>query len=194
LGLMKNKPCEIELSIADVQWAADVARSSFARWERQQGYYNNRLNSHFKGKLGEIAVEEFLFGQKMKLDSHFRFSDRENLADLVVKIKGYKKIVRLEVKTWSNNYWRDLGRCIAVDQYPDMKKKADIIVWCLVDEKQTLDTPAPLKVILAGWSKIDEILKAPIKFTGLDNMRKIENYQLAESDLHEMNGFSSAVL
>jgi len=184
---------EIELSVADVQWAADTARASFERWESQQGYYNNRLNSHFKGKLGEIAVETFLLDQKLKLDSHFRFADREKLADLVVKIKGYNKIARLEVKTWSLNYWQELGRCIAVDQYPDMKKKSDMIVWCLLNEKQILDTSAPIKVILAGWSKIDEVLKAPIKLTGLDNMRKVNNYQLAETDLHDMSSFSGSL-
>lgn len=191
---MENKSHEIELSIADVQWAADTARASFEKWESQQGYYNNRLNSHFKGKLGEIAVEKFLLNQKLKLDSHFRFADRENLGDIVVKIKGYKKIVRLEVKTWSLNYWQDLGRCIAVDQYADMKKKADVIVWCLVYENQVLDMPAPVKILLAGWSKMEEVLNATIKLTGLNNMRKVNNYQLAESDLHDMNSFSGTML
>jgi hypothetical protein len=191
---VEDKTCEIELSIADVQWAAKTARSSFARWESELGYYNNRLNSHFKGKLGEVAVEKFLLDQKLKLDSHFRFADRENLADIVVKINGYKKVARLEVKTWSKNYWQDLGRCIAVDQYPDMKKKANMIVWCLVDINGIWDTPAPVKVILAGWSKMDEVLKASIKLTGLDNMRKVNNHQLAESDLREMSSFSGAIL
>jgi hypothetical protein len=190
---MESKNWEIELSIADVQWAEDVARSSFVKWESQQGYYNNRLNSHFKGKLGELAVEKFLLDQKLKLDSHFRFQDREKLADIVVKIKGYKKVVRLEVKTWSSNYWQGLGRCIAVDQYSDIKKKADMIIWCVVDEKQVFDTSMPIKVILAGWSKIDEVVKAPIKLTGLDNMRKVNNYQLSETDLHEMSGFQGAI-
>jgi hypothetical protein len=185
---------EIELSVADVQWAADTARASFERWESQQGYYNNRLNSHFKGKLGEIAVEKFLLDQKLKLDSHFRFADREKLADLVVKIKGYNKIARLEVKTWSHNYWQELGRCIAVDQYPDMKKKADFIIWCLLDEKQILDASTPVKIILAGWSKIEDVLNAPIKLTGKDNMRKVNNYQLAETDLHDMSSFSGSLL
>jgi len=182
---------EIELSVADVQWAADTARASFERWESQQGYYNNRLNSHFKGKLGEIAVEKFLLDQKAKLDSHFRFADREKLADIVVKINGYKKVLRLDVKTWSKNYWQDLGRCIAVDQYPDLKKKADVLVWCVTDASGVLDTPAPVKVILAGWSKLDEVLKAPIRLTGFDHMRKVENYQLNETDLHEMSSFIS---
>jgi hypothetical protein len=191
MKFMENKSFEIELSIADVKWAKDVALSSFTKWESQQGYYNNRLNSHFKGKLGELAVEKFLLDQKLKLDSHFRFSDREKLADIVLKLRGYKKVARLEVKTWSSNYWQDLGRCIAVDQYPDLKKKADIIVWCVVDIQKVSDTPAsaPVKVFLAGWSKIGEIMKAPIKHTGLDNMRKVENYQLAESELRLMGEF-----
>jgi len=184
---------EIELPVADVQWAADTARASFERWESQQGYYNNRLNSHFKGKLGELAVEKILLEQKMKLDSHFRFADREKLADLVVKINGYKKVLRLEVKTWSRNYWQDLGRCISVDQFPDLKKKADVIIWCVTDASGVLDKPVPVKVILAGWSKLDEVAKAPIRLTGLDHMRKVENYQLAETDLHEISSLLDGV-
>jgi hypothetical protein len=180
---------EIELPVDDVRWAAETARASFARWESQRGYYNNRLNSHFKGKLGELAVEKFLLEKNLKLDSHFRFADREKLADIVVKIRGYTKVLRLEVKTWSREYWLELGRCISVDQFPDLKRKADVIVWCVTDASGVLDVPAQAKVHLAGWSKLDEVLKAPVKFTGLDNMRKVENHQLAESDLHEMSGF-----
>jgi hypothetical protein len=182
---------EIELPVADVQWAAETAHASFARWESQRGYYNNRLNSHFKGKLGELAVERFLLCRNLKLDSHFRFPDRENLADIVVKIRGYKKILRLEVKTWSKDYWEGLGRCISLDQFPDLKKKADIVVWCLVDVGGIADTP--VKVLLAGWSTINEISKAPVRLTGLDNMRKIENYQLAEADLHEINSLLGGI-
>ena len=181
---------EIELPVPDVHWAAETAHSSFAKWESQRGYYNNRLNSHFKGKLGELAVERFLLDQKLKLDLHFRFADRENLADIVVKIRGYIKILRIEVKTWSRDYWQELGRCISVDQFPDLKKKADVVIWCVTDADVVADIPVPVKVLLAGWTKMDEIAKAPVKFTGLDNMRKVENYQLAESDLHEMSSFT----
>jgi hypothetical protein len=176
---------EITLAIDDVHWAAETARASFARWESQRGHYNNRLNSHFKGKLGELAVERFLLDQNLKLDSHFRFPDREALADIVVKIRGYKKILRIEVKTWSRDYWRDLGRCIAVEQFPDLKKKADVVVWCVTDANAAEDMP--LKVLLAGWSLMDEITNAPVKYTGLDNMRKVENHQLAEADLRGIN-------
>ncbi|MCA2000971.1 MAG: hypothetical protein LDL51_03810 [Chloroflexi bacterium] len=179
-------PHEVEVPAADVRWAAEAARASLARWKNQRGYYNNRLNSHFKGKLGELAVERFLLAQNLKIDSHFRFPDREKLADIVVKLRGYAKILRLEVKTWSRDYWRELGRCIAVDQFTDLKKKADIVVWCAVDANAAMDMPA--KVLLAGWSTMDEIAKASIRFTGLENMRKVENRQLAETDLREMSG------
>jgi len=189
---MENRP-EIELPVADVLWATDTARLSLARWEGQRGYYNNRLNSHFKGKLGELAVERFLLDQKLKLDSHFRFADRENLADIVVKIRGYKKVLRLEIKTWSRDYWQELGRCISVDQFPDLKKKADVVIWCVTDADAIGDTPTPVKVLLVGWSTMDEIAKAPIKFTGLNHMRKVENYQLDESDLHEIDSLIGAM-
>jgi len=192
-----NTETQVELTVDEVQWAVETARSSFARWSSQTGYYNNRLGSHFKGKLGELAVEHFLLDQKLKLDSHFRFSDRENLADLVIKANGYKKVARIEVKTWSVNYWQDLGRCISVEQYPDLKKKADMIVWCLVDVvdiKEVLENSMPLKIILAGWSKIGEVSNAPVKFTGSNGMRKVENYQLAEEDLHPMGEMLSHVV
>ena len=175
---------EIELPVAEVQWAAETSRASFARWQNQRGYYNNRLNSHFKGKLGELAVERFLLDQNLKLDSHFRFPDREKLADIVVKLHGYRRILRLEIKTWSRDYWRELGRCISVEQFPDLKRKADAVVWCVTDAEGIVE--APVTVLLAGWSGMDEIEKAPVRLTGFENMRKVENHQLAESDLREM--------
>jgi hypothetical protein len=179
----------IEVILEEVQWAMDTARSSFARWENQRGHYNNRLNSHFKGKLGEVAVEKFLAGHNLKYDSHFRFSDRENLADLVLKIKGYKKIVRIEVKTWSKNYWEELGRCIAVDQVLDLKKKSDVIVWCLTDIHDIPNNLASTIITLCGWSTISDVQNAPVKLTGLDNMRKVKNYQLSETDVRDMSTF-----
>jgi hypothetical protein len=182
---------EVEVPAADVHWAVEMACASLARWKEQRGYYTNRLNSHFKGKLGELAVERFLLDQSLKLDSHFRFPDREKLADIVVKLRGYAKILRLEVKTWSRDYWRELGRCIAVDQFPDLKKKADAVVWCVVGANAAMDAPA--KVLLAGWSTMDEIAKAPTQFTGLDNMRKVENHQLAETDLRGMSSLLDGI-
>lgn len=185
---------EVALTVTEVQWAIETARESFGRWKGQKGYYNNRLNSHFKGKIGEIATEKFLMNRNLKLDSHFRFPERENLADIVVKIKGYKRIARIEVKTWSINYWKELGRCIAVDQVSNLKKKSDVIIWCLTNIQETPKTPTSIKMYINGWSTITDVENAPTKLTGLENMRKVKNYQLPEKDLREMNTFLSDIL
>ncbi len=185
---------QIELAAAEIQWAMETARASLARWEDRQGYYNNRLNSHFKGKLGEIATEKFLANNRLKFNSHFRFSDRENLADIVLKVKGYSKVVRIEVKTWSENYWRELGRCIAVEQFSDLKNKSDVIVWCLTDiHELPAGSLAPTIVTLRGWSTISDIQNAPVRLTGLENMRKVKNYQLPETDLRDMPTFLASL-
>jgi hypothetical protein len=180
---------EITLDTQDIHWAADSAKISAERWSQQAGYYNNYLRSHFKGKLGELAVEKFLLEKGYQLDSHFRFPDRENLSDLVIKIRRYSEVCRLEVKTWDKRYWAELGRCIAVDQYGKIKKKADQIIWCVVqadDFDPLLKPPASLQVSLTGWSWVGDVEHAPIHLTGVDNMRKVRNYQLSADDLRPM--------
>ncbi len=187
---------QVQLSVEDVQWAADAARASIAKWSQRDGYYNNRLASHLTGKLGELAMEKYLLENRFKLDSHFRFAERENLCDIVVKVKNYSQVCRLEVKTWSASYWANLGRCIAVDQYPTLQKKADLVVWCVlapVDMDQLTASPSPLVVSLAGWSTAAEISKAPIHATGSGGMRKVMNYQLDEKDLHPFVEFRDAL-
>ena len=175
------------LDAADVKWAADAAHASIEKWSQRDGYYNNRLASHLTGKLGELATEKYLLENGFKLDSHFRFPERENLCDIVVKIKNYSQVRRLEVKTWSASYWMELGRCIAVDQYPILKKKADLVLWCVlapVDMDELIKSPSPLVVSLTGWSTVEEVSGAAVKATGSGGMRKVTNYQLDEKDLH----------
>lgn len=183
---------KILLETSDVKWAVNAASASIEKWAGQAGYYNNRFDSHFKGKLGELAAEKYLLENGHKLDPHFRFLDRENLCDLVIKIKRYTEVRRLEVKTWDAKYWPELGRCISVEQYPDLKKKADIILWCVIDLKDVetlLKNPQGVTVSLTGWSTIAEITNAPVKDTGIGGMRKVRNYQLLETDLRPMSEF-----
>ncbi len=187
-----NEAIKILLETSDVKWAIGAASASIGKWSGQVGYYNNRFDSHFKGKLGELAAEKYLLDNGHKLDSHFRFLDRENLSDLVIKIKRYTEVCRLEVKTWDAKYWPELGRCISVEQYPDLKKKADVILWCVIDLKDVktfLKNPQGLMVSLVGWSKAVEIVNAHIKDTGIGGMRKVKNYQLLETDLRSMSEF-----
>jgi hypothetical protein len=187
---MGEKTLEISINPEDVRWAAESAKISSEHWSQQVGHYTNSLTSHFKGKLGELAVEKFLLEKGYKLDSHFRFPDRENLSDIVIKIRNYSEVCRLEIKTWDKRYWSELGRCIAVDQYEKIKKKADQIIWCIVqadDFDSLLTAPASVNITLMGWSWTADVVNAPIRLTGTDKMRKVENYQLDENDLHPMS-------
>jgi|GEM_PF-1375629 len=187
-----DQTIKIFLEVEDVKWAIQSASASIEKWSGQAGYYNNRIDSHFKGKLGELAVEKYFLETGCKLDAHFRFPERENLSDIVIKIKKYTEICRLEVKTWDVKYWPELGRCIAVDQYPVLKKKADVIIWCVIDLNHIetlLNNPEAVSVSLIGWSKIEEVMSAPIKDTGIGAMRKVKNYQLDETSLHAMSAF-----
>ena len=190
-----NKTAQVILSMEEVIWAVDAAKHSIEKWSGRDGYYDNRLASHLKGKLGELAVEKYLLANGFRLDSHFRFSERENLCDIVIKVKNYSQVRRIEIKTWSADYWSELGRCIAVDQHPVLKKKADFIIWCIVEsfDDTWIESPAPLSVSLAGWSTIAEVSSAPIKDTGIGNMRRVKNYQLPEDALHPIVEFSGDI-
>jgi len=187
---------QINLNTEEVNWAIDSAKDSIKKWSEQKGHYNNKLNSHLTGKLGELAVEKYLLENEYDIDSHFRFPDREKLCDIVVKIKRYIKICRLEIKTWSEKYWVELGRCIAIDQYADLKKKADLVLWCVIPTigiGSIIKAPTEVTVKLVGWSRIDEIVNAPVKHTGIGDMRKIKNYQLAETEPHLMVKFPTEI-
>lgn len=173
----------IRLDPTDIAWARETARQSAQRWAAQPGHYTNALRSHFIGKLGEQAAERALLHCGLRLDAHFRHPQRESLCDIVVKRRGYREITRLEVKTWSRAHWPELGRCIAVNQLPALQKKADVILWCVTDAPGMDENSAPLAVEVVGWSTLDEVRAAPVKFTGTGAMRKVHNYQLDERSL-----------
>mgnify|MGYP000941501754 FL=1 len=78
-----HEAIKISLETADVKWAMQAASTSIGKWSGQAGYYNNRFDSHFNGKAGELAAEKYLLENGYTLDSHFRFSDREKLSHLV---------------------------------------------------------------------------------------------------------------
>lgn len=179
----------ITLSPADVAWARETAHQSGQRWSAQPGHYTNALRSHFIGKLGELAVEKCLLERGLRLDAHFRHPERESLCDIVVKLRGYHALTRLEVKTWSRVHWTDLGRCIAVEQLPALEKKADLVLWCVTDAPGMDDDAQPVMVEIVGWSTLDEVRAAPVRWTGTGAMRRVQNYQLDEASLRPFSTF-----
>ncbi|MFV2044929.1 MAG: hypothetical protein ACC700_17045, partial [Anaerolineales bacterium] len=143
----------------DIIWAVQAAEESLGRWKTKRGHYNNRFNSHFKGKIGELAVEAFLMNQEMRNTPHFRSPESEVLCDIEIEARAMGTRCRIEVKTWSSIHWDKLGRCVSVYQFGRLRQKADRIVWAIVDELATLD-PVQLResgeiaVSLPGWNTL----------------------------------------
>ncbi len=187
--MLPGDAVQMTLSPADVAWTRETARQSAQRWAAQPGHYTNALRAHLIGKLGELAVEHALLTRGLRLDAHFRHPERESLCDIVVKRRGYRALTRLEVKTWSRAHWPELGRCIAVEQFPLLQKKADVVIWCVTDPPDPAEAPAPAVVDLVGWSTLEEVRAAPVRWTGAGAMRRVQNHQLDASTLHPFSTF-----
>lgn len=177
----------IALSRQQVQEAHHLACQSIAKWGNARGYYNNRLRSHLIGKIGEIATETWLRDTGLALTPHYRDLSKERFCDISVN-RANGSEVRIEVKSWSSEYWLDLGRCIAVRQYDALCQKCDLVLWCVL--------PRPIPVIetieydeymvdVGRWSTLEDIKTAPQVWTGSGSMRKVYNYQLDEKSLRD---------
>ena len=158
-------------TLTDADWvlANTLAEKTLQVFAGRPGFYSNNLNSHVRGKCGEIAVTRILEGLKYEVLAHWSDLDLISKADVTLNQR-----IRADVKTWDNIYWSQMGRCIARNQLPVLQKKADVILWC---HSESILGPGSY-VTLAGWNTVTEIGQAPIRFTGPESGRKVENYQL----------------
>lgn len=181
------------LSHEQIDEAHALACRSIARWAHIRGHYNNRLRSHLIGKLGEIAAASFLDAAGLALTRHFLDATAERLCDISVN-RTNGRVTRIEVKTWAAQYWPDLGRCIAIDQYSALCQKCDVVFWCVLSgpipviETTQYDT---LDVDVGKWSTVDDIARAPQRWTGRNSMRKVHNYQFDETSLRDSDSLLS---
>ena len=160
-----------------------MAAETYKKFQKVAGHYNNTLDSHLKGKLGEIAVEKYLLSTRGAdvIDSAFRDISRDLECDI------YSKNVRIEVKTWTRKFWRELGRCISVEQLPKLSKKADVVIWCVVEPEKHDER----EVSLVGWNWVNEIEQAPRRYTGPHGGRQVDNHQLDESQIRPFTSLGS---
>ena len=187
----------ITLDQVAIRWAVSAADESMARWASSPGHYRNQWTSHLVGRLGEIAAEQFLLSHGVQVQAHFRFPERENLCDIELFPAGREPSVRLDVKTWSEAFWPDLGRCIAVNQLEALDHKAKGILWCIVHEsarrsQAIWQTQEAVRVSIAGYSTISDVHQAPIRLTGRAGMPQVRNHQIAEQDLRPLDELVSS--
>lgn len=156
-----------------------MAIQTYEKFKNFPGYYNNKPDSHLKGKLGEIAVEQALKNFEIKCDPAFREMNRDRECDILIEA------LRLEVKTWSETYWLQMGRCVAVGQLPSLKKKADFVVWC--STPYVAGNAAQVRIY--GVTPINQIEYQPRRLTGPDWGRKVDNYQVEFESITSFESF-----
>lgn len=93
--------------------------------------------------LGEVAMERWARSRNYDVVALFRDPRQADSADILINK------VRVEVKTWSSEYWEALGRCYTPEQASTLDNKADLVMWCVLGESV---------VVLAGWSLPDEVV------------------------------------
>lgn len=158
--------------------ATELAEKTLEMFAGRSGYYNNNINSHLRGKLGEIAVSTFLRSRDLTTDDLWKDLQRIGDADVVVPSR-----FRADVKTWDHRYWPDYGRCVSVSQFPKLRTKADAIIWCTSDST----IRAGMAVTIEGWNTMEDIAQAPRRHTGPPNRRQVYNHQLDPDSLREIS-------
>ena len=144
-----------------------------------RGYYRNTSNSHLVGKLGELAAESWFHELGHEVKSLFRDPSLEADADLILGA------LRIEVKTWSDQYCAKWGRCIAIGQLSSLKGKSDLILWCTVEFDEPLRTSV---VNIRGWNFSADVGSWKQLWTGPTG-RPVNNYQGQDSDLRDLDDF-----
>ena len=166
----------ITLHAEETDAARLLAQHTFERWKNIRIHYTNSPGSHLVGRLGEFAAFIWLKQNGFDPFPYFLDFEQERACDIDTKIG------RIEVKTWKGIHWDDLGRAVAVRQYPSICKKADWILFCSVDD---IESQTPF-VQFRGWVGVDEVGKVEPKYTG---SMQIHNYQLANESLKDIDLF-----
>ena len=161
------------LSSETKQAASILAKITFEKYRNNFGHYRNTANSHLVGHLGEFAAFIWLKDHGFNPSPSFLDPSKDREADI------FTTLARIEVKTWSEQYWQKWGRCVSETQYASVKKKADLIFWLSVDEVES-ETP---KVTFRGWCEVSIFEGMSPIMTG-DPGREVRNFQLDPSQLN----------
>jgi len=167
----------IQLSSDQVNRATRLAEETLALFAEKQGHYTNDLNSHLRGKLGEIAASQVLQEQGYEVKDLWADVKALSQADIV------SRAFKADVKTWNRRFWPEFGRCVAVAQLPLLAKKADLVIWCYCAEV----VEPSMKVKVVGWNSIEDIENAPKRLTGPTGGRLVQNFQLDDESIRSLD-------
>jgi hypothetical protein len=163
------------LSSETKQAASILAKITFEKYRNNFGHYRNTANSHLVGHLGEFAAFIWLKDNGFNPSPTFLDSSKDRECDIQTNV------ARIEVKTWSEQYWEKWGRCVSETQIASVKKKADLIFWLTVDGVES-ETP---QATFRGWNEVGIFEGISSIMTG-EVGREVRNLQLDPSQLNSM--------
>lgn len=163
----------VQGNLSSKQVCTSMAEKTLRRYGSKSGYYRNLKNSHLIGRAGEAAVANVLLSSNQPIDVLFTDESKDALADIVWGD------IRIDVKTWTENYWPQWGRCISVKQFETLKHKATHIIWC---SSNIISDDPSWYVDLLGWNLISDIENFTKRWTGPTG-KQIFNFQGEEEQL-----------
>ena len=130
---------------------------------------------------GEVGVEALLTAYELRVVPHFRNVDPngEPLPDVTV---GFPPL-RMMICVYTVAEWHRAGRSVSRALAPTLKRQADALLWCVV-ERPTDGADGEVRVRLAGWSMVEDVLRAPLYRP--DDSSAFE-HQLAESQVRPLD-------
>lgn len=172
----------VDLTTAEVLEALKMAEQTFRVFANAPGHYANTVNSHFRGKLGELACSRWLAANGASVEQVFGDAARMRECDIIV---SGDSCWRLDVKTWDQAYWAELGRCVAAGQLAALRNKADAVLWCTSPSK--LSPERSIHIEIAGWNNIADIETAPRRLTGPRGRRQVDNHQVEPENVRPVS-------
>lgn len=172
----------VHIDEAAYREAESLARRTYQIFRNTQGHYPNTINSHLRGKIGEMACMQWLINQGVACHAAFKDVAQMECADIIVEGESE---TRVEVKTWKQKYWDEMGRCVAVQQLKFLQRKANVVMWCITPD----DIEVGMRVDIAGWNTIEDISKAPRRMTGPHARLQVDNHQIAPEKLRPLVDF-----
>lgn len=176
--VINNNKMTIRLHRDEAESYLAVANEKSKKFERlntpeKSPYGQNHPHSHYVGLVTEHAAWvlfteiEHMLGIDLNIDPAFKDPTRESECDIYVAGK------RIEVKGIKYGAWKNFGPCISTKQLPKIKKKADIVLWVLYNEKSQ-------EMTFVGFNEVKDITSVQPIFTGKEGRPKIENYPVKD--------------
>ena len=172
--------------------AAEMANETYGIFRDHQGHYDNTVNNHLVGKVGELACVQWATSLGLTCDQAFRDVNRTDEADLILNL-GARGELRIEIKAWSSHTWTQLGRCVSVGQMQRIRVRAHVIVWCIVTPLPDLLQRNTGEVQIAGWNTTAEVAQTLPIWTGPIGGRQVHNHQVPVEQMRPLDDLVAIV-